>query len=369
MRPLLPLLAALLHPPRTHASSNYTNPIVSEAGVDLGDPGAIFVDGFYYLATSSGDTADAFPIHRSADLASWSRAGAVFPQWKAARNPAWAQADFWAPDLQKVNSTHFAVYFSANFKGLLSLGVAFSRSVTGPYVDSGRPLWANHSDPEGTIDVHMHQRSAATGGGKFLLWKANQNVGRLELKARIQMQRLSDDGAALVGAAWTVATADQAWETFGCVEAPWLVEHAGDLFLFYSGSMVNWPLTSYAVGVARAPRRGAGGIEQLWEKRTAGPILHRCGYRPPPVRAVEAESAGAAGTGLVPGHCSVLPVQQSTEREGGQDGEPRWAMFYHGRADAKSADRVLMMEELRWGSDGWPYVDGGCPSNISTPVP
>ena len=40
--------------------------------------------------------------------------------------------------------------------------------------------------------------------------------------------------------------------------------------------------------------------------------------------AVDTTAAGSVGTGLVPGHCSVLPV----------DGEEdRWVMFYHGRAN------------------------------------
>ena len=60
---------------------------------------------------------------------------------------------------------------------------------SGPYVSSDRPLWANYSDPEGTIDVHMHQRSLEAGGGNFLLWKANQNVGRLQL---VNLCRLLD---------------------------------------------------------------------------------------------------------------------------------------------------------------------------------
>ena len=160
-----------------------------------------------YLATSSGDVPDAFPLHRSADLVRWERVGSVFPAWKTRKNPSWAASDFWAPDIQRVNRTHFACYFSARRGNLLSLGVALSTSgVTGPYVDIGRPLWANESDPEGTIDVHFHQTSS---GARYLLWKANQ--WPVWTSARIMMQRLSGSGTALVGEAWTVATADQKW--------------------------------------------------------------------------------------------------------------------------------------------------------------
>ena len=97
------------------------------------------------------------------------------------------------------------------------------------------------------------------------------------------MQRLTDNGASLIGGAQTVITADQAWEQPLCVEAPWVVERAGVFYLFYSGSMVNWPLDTYAVGVARASN-----ITGPFQKRDDGPILHRCGYHPP------AESAAAS---------------------------------------------------------------------------
>ena len=221
-----------------------------------------------YLATSSGDVPDAFPLHRSADLVRWERVGSVFPAWKTRKNPSWAVSDFWAPDIQRINRTHFACYFSARRGNLLSLGVALSTSgVTGPYVDIGRPLWANESNPEGTIDVHFHQTSS---GARYLLWKANQ--WPVWTSARIMMQRVSDSGTALVGEAWTRSPPPTrsgapllSWgpcvfarflrsrmrskaalvarrEEYGCVEAPWIVERGGYVYLFYSGSMVNWPL-------------------------------------------------------------------------------------------------------------------------------
>lgn len=85
---------------------------------------------------------------------------------------------------------------------------------------------------------------------RLQLWKANQ--WPVWTSARIIIQQLTDDGTALVGSATTLITADQAWEQPLCVEAPWVVEREGMYYLFYSGSMVNWPLDTYAVGVARS---------------------------------------------------------------------------------------------------------------------
>ena len=61
---LLSCIAVISHAV-LRAGANYSNPIVQQDGFDLGDPGALFYDGFYYLATSSGDRQNAFPIRRS----------------------------------------------------------------------------------------------------------------------------------------------------------------------------------------------------------------------------------------------------------------------------------------------------------------
>lgn len=338
------LLCTLCHGQASEFAETYTNPIVHEAGVDLGDPGALFVDGFYYLATSSGDSADAYPIHRSADLVTWSLVGHVFPHWKST-GPSWATGDFWAPDLQLVNH-RFACYFSARDRssGVLSLGVAFSKNITGPYVDIGQALWTEPFNPFGTIDVHFHQ---SKNDVKYLFWKSNQHLP-VFWTAHIMMQRLDGDGAALVGTPQAVLKADQPWEKWGCVEAPWLLERNGTFYLFYSGSMVNFD--SYAVGVGRSDR-----IEGPYVKKPQ-PVVHNCGYVPP---AVQTTSVSAAE--WTPGHCSVLPVAGTSDR---------WVMFYHGRdVSHPNTGRVLMMDELKWSADGWPYVVNDCPSSTAVPVP
>jgi beta-xylosidase len=285
--------------------------------------------------------------------------GHVFPDWKGSTNPTWAKGDFWAPDLQVVNG-RIACYFSAKAPGgilggsIYSLGVAFAENITGPFVDSGKVLWEDKSNAFGTIDVHMHETSE---GEKYLVWKKNQNVAHLQVSAHLMIQRLTDDGAALSDdAALAIVSADQKWEKYGCVEAPWILERNGTFYLFYSGSMVNF--NSYAVGVARADA-----ITGPYIKRPE-PVIHGCDYSPPKAEArFLEESAAFAESEIVytPGHCSVLPVHGDDDR---------WVIFYHGRDNNGDKDhRVLMMDELTWGEDGWPHVVGDCPSSTSVPVP
>lgn len=54
----------------------FNNPILDS---DNPDPGAILVDGVYYItATSSGNPPEKFPIYTSTDLNSWTLAGHAF---------------------------------------------------------------------------------------------------------------------------------------------------------------------------------------------------------------------------------------------------------------------------------------------------
>lgn len=53
---------------RFTCAATYTNPVLSG---DHPDPGVLWHDGSYYMATTSGWDASAFPIHKSNDLVSW----------------------------------------------------------------------------------------------------------------------------------------------------------------------------------------------------------------------------------------------------------------------------------------------------------
>jgi beta-xylosidase len=68
------------------SSGTYTNPVI---GGDYPDPGAIFVNGSFFVAT----TGEGFPIHESSTLSTWSAAGSVFGRHGG---PEWAKQDFWA---------------------------------------------------------------------------------------------------------------------------------------------------------------------------------------------------------------------------------------------------------------------------------
>ena len=203
------------------------------------DPGVTY-DGTRYLMTcTSGGAANAFPVYESLDLTSWTLATHIF---SSASKPAWATGDFWAPEIHHVGQ-HWVAYFSArNTDGKLSIGAAWADAPLGPYTALAQPLV--HDATMGLIDA---SEFTDTDGTPYLLWKEDGNaVGQ---HTPIHIQPLAPDGLSLTGTRATLITNDQSWE--GAVtEGPFMIEHAGSYYLFYSGN--SYANATYAVGVARA---------------------------------------------------------------------------------------------------------------------
>jgi len=169
----------------------------------------------------------------------WTLATHVF---SSAQKPAWATGDFWAPEIHQVGA-HWVVYFSArDTDGKLSIGAASAADPLGPYTALPQPLV--HDANMGLIDA---SEFTDTDGTPYLLWKEDGNaVGQ---HTPIHAQRLAADGLSLTGTRATLITNDQTWE--GAVtEGPFMIEHGGSYYLFYSGN--SYANASYAVGVAKA---------------------------------------------------------------------------------------------------------------------
>lgn len=152
-----------------------------------GDP-AVFRDGGeWWLVATSNDAPDAFPILRSADLEHWEPEGFVFPQGE---EPAWAAkgrntADFWAPEMSRVDDGYWTVFTARQTTGALSIGLARAASPRGPWIDNGVPLVTGRTldtaalgydagQPQisgGVIDSHL----LVDGGERYLFWKDDTN--------------------------------------------------------------------------------------------------------------------------------------------------------------------------------------------------
>ena len=288
------------------------------------DPGVVRDGSRYVLSCTSGNAADAFPIRVSTDLVHWTAQGHIFPSGK---KPAWAASDFWAPEIHRVGSGWVAYFTARHTDGKLCIGAATAASALGPFVDLGQPLL--HDTSMGLIDATELETA---DGKRYLYWKEDGNaVGK---PTPIHGQQLAADGLSLVGARADIITNDRAWEG-AVVEGPWLVAHGGSYYLFYSGN--SYANATYAVGVARA----AAPLGPF--TKAAAPIV----------------TSNSAWVG--PGHCSVVD---------GPGGDPY--MVYHawvaGHVNQPGDVRVMLVDRLVWGADGWPSLPGG-PSTSSRPMP
>jgi GH43 family beta-xylosidase len=304
----------------TQCGGIYTNPVVP---VDCADPGVLHDGSRYVMACTSGNAADAFPIRTSTDLVAWMEAGHVFP---AASKPAWAKGDFWAPEIHAVGGAYVAYFTARHADGQLSIGAATAPTALGPFTDIGAPLV--HQASMGSIDPHEF---LAPDGTTYLLWKDDGNaVGK---PTPIHAQPLAPGGTALTGTATVLITNDRPWE--GAVtEAPWMVAHGGELFLFYSGG--SYADATYAVGVARAPA-------------PLGPFVKASG----PLVATK-------GAWVGPGHCSIVDAPSGDLAIV----EHAWAS---GRVNGPGDGRLLLVDRVAWGADGWPTTIA--PSTGSVAVP
>ncbi len=166
--------------------------------------------------------------------------------------PAWAQADSgltWAPAVLR-SEGNFVLYYTARDieSGFQCIGRALSETLRGPYVDSfagpmicqvdGNEPYCGSIDPSPFLDA---------GGGRFLLWKSDENAAECQGESRIWAQRLAQNGVDLVGERRAILRQTEDWEA-PLIEGPSMRRVDGQLLLFYSAN--DWYTADYAIGFA-----------------------------------------------------------------------------------------------------------------------
>jgi xylan 1,4-beta-xylosidase len=296
--------------------ATYSNPV--EAG-DFPDPSVTRVGADFYASATTSEWGPEFPILHSRDLVNWEIIGAVFQ-----RRPDWATGSFWAPEISQYRGRFFVYYVGRKKGGPLCVAVATAARPQGPYADHG-PLVCQEV---GSIDPFP---ATDEKGARYLLWKEDGNS--VSKRTPIWAQRLSADGTRLVGERRELIHNDQPWEKhptlpFGnLVEGPSVVRRNGWFYLFYSGNFCCGRECDYALGVARSRK-----LLGPWEKNPRNPIL--------------------AGNDAwkCPGHGTVIA-----------DARGRYFLLYHAYQpqDFVYVGRQALLDEVSWGADGWPNINGG----------
>ena len=298
------------------AATVFTNPVM--AG-DFPDPSVIRVGSDYWATATTSEWAPEFPLLHSRDLVNWRVVGAIFQ-----RRPAWSVGSYWAPELAQYRGQIYAYYVARKKNGPLCVAVATAPKPQGPYTDHG-PLICQEVGSIDGFPVNDEQ------GRRYLLWKEDSNS--VAKPTVIWAQPLSRDGLRLEGERRELIRNDQAWEkhpkhSFGdLVEGPALVRRNGYFYMFYSGNFCCDRECAYALGVARSRN-----LLGPWEKYEKNPILQgnekwKC-----------------------PGHGTVV-----------EDPRGRHFLLYHAYhpEDFVYVGRQAMLDEVKWGPDGWPTINEG----------
>ncbi|HYY94910.1 MAG TPA: family 43 glycosylhydrolase [Pyrinomonadaceae bacterium] len=333
-RTLAAALLALCLPSfaRAQERAAYRNPVV--AG-DYPDPSVARAGDVYWAATTTGDWAPHFALLRSRDLVNWEKVGYVFQT-----KPAWAKGDFWAPEVVN-DGGRFLVFYAARRdegprkRGTLCVAVATAASPAGPYTDHG-PLVCEIPERGGvgSIDPAFVRDER---GRPFIVWKADGNDARPMQPTSIYAQPLSGDGTRLLGKRKEILRNDATWEGFA-IEGSFILRRGGWFYHFYSGNACCGRACNYALGVARSRH-----LLGPWEKYARNPVI------------------AANRDWQCPGHGSIA------ETPDGRD-----FLLYHSyrqRRDTFSVGREAVLDEVKWGADGWPVVDEGRGPSSVAPAP
>jgi beta-xylosidase len=306
--------------------ATYTNPAM--AG-DFPDPSVIRVGQDYWAAATSSEWAPEFPLLHSRDLVNWEIVSSVFH-----KRPQWSVGSYWAPEISEDHGRFFIYYAARKKNGPLCVAVATAARPQGPYTDHG-PLVCQEV---GSIDPFPVTDET---GRRYLLWKEDGNS--VSKPTPIWAQPLSADGTRLVGERRELFHNDQAWEKHATlpygnlVEGPAVVRHNGWFYIFYSGNFCCARDCNYMMGVARSRK-----LLGPWEKNANNPILR------------------GNDVWKCPGHGTVV-----------EDARGRDFLLYHAYKadDFVYVGRQALLDEIDWGADGWPTINGGRGPSVRANLP
>lgn len=297
----------------------YHNPVITG---DHPDPSIIRAGNDFWATCTSSEWGSEFPLLHSTDLVNWKLTGFVF-----SRRPEWATGNFWAPEISEFNGHYYVYYVGRERGGPLAVAVATAGQPSGPYTDHG-PLVAQ---TDGSIDPAP---ATDENGTRYLIWKEDGNSRGLP--SIIWAQPFKNDGTKLTGEPHELIRNDSDWEG-AVVEGPFILRRNGLFYLFYSGNGCCGPGCNYALGVARSRA-----LLGPWEKDPANPILF------------------GNETWKCPGHGSIVTDQRG-----------RYWLLYHAYSTGGSVftGREAMLDEVKFGPDGWPTINDGKGPSVKAPSP
>jgi hypothetical protein len=269
------------------------NPIMIGA-----DPDTLLVENTAWMYTTSVNLTQLF-AYSSTNLTNWQSHGtildfSIIPWIPAGKLP-------WAPGITKKNGVYY-LYYSVGPKPS-HIGVAYSSSPAGPFIDSGRPLLSDNGAPDfEAIDAMVFTDPQSQSGQSYLY--AGGSAG-----SKLRVFKLNEDMKSFAGE-MTVATPTN------YTEAPFMHYRNGIYYLSYSHGV--WSNDTYSVHYATS-------------NTPYGPWNYR--------GAILVSNSRHKG----PGHHSFMYNEAMQE----------WYIFYHRWNNGyPSEGRMIAIEKLQYEQDG-----------------
>ncbi len=298
-------------------AQRFQNPIINE---DAPDPTCMKAhDGNYYLYATGAK------VFKSSDMIHWKRLDNFFT--KEGR-PSFVPGVryIWAPDVNYINGQYVMYYALSKWGGEDSCGIgaAYSKTPQGPYTninDNGKLFRSFEIGVRNSIDPFYIKDH----GRNWLMWGSFSGIYAAELgKDGLSLQEPGKRPVQIAGNAY---------------EGTYIYKRKGYYYFFGSvGSCCEGAKSTYKTVVARS-------------KKLLGPYVDKSG-RPLLENNHEILVRGNgrwAGTG----HNAELI----------KDKKGRTWMPYHAYdLQNPKKGRVVLLDEVKWGKDGWPYVEESQPA-------
>ena len=297
-------------------SLTYSNPVLRRS---VPDPTIIRAqDGYFYLYGTE-DIRNT-PIFRSANLVRWLYVGTAFTD--ATRPSMVPNGGIWAPDINCIGGK-YVMYYSKSEWGKTwecGIGVATADKPEGPFTDHGKLFISSEIGVQNSIDPFFIEED----GHNYLFWGSFHGIYGIEL---------SEDGLSLREGAEKKQIAGT------LIEGTYIIKHDGYFYLIGSaGTCCNGAGSTYHLMMARS--------NELF-----GPYVNKKG----------AEALYNGFSTLLVGSNDVIAPGHNAEFV--QDDAGQYWILYHGyEATEPDRGRVVFLDKVDWGDDGWPYIKDMKPS-------
>ena len=288
----------------------YTNPVSS---MSLPDPTLIRgTDGSFYLFAT--ENTPNVPIMKSGNLTDWTLVGTAFTN--ETRPDFVSGGKIWAPSINYIQGKYVLFYSMSVWGGEWDCGIgrAVADSPQGPFTDLGKLFLSKEIGVQNSIDPFYIEDE----GHKYLFWGSFSGIYVVELTENGLELKPGSTPEKIIGTAF---------------EAVYIHKKNNYYYIFASvGTCCEGVNSTYQLVAGRSPN-----LLGPYVNKSGGDLINNH------YEAVISKNERFVGTG----HNSEI-----VQDEAGND----W-ILYHAVDTKYPQGRKLMLDQIHWNSEGWPYVE------------